>query len=140
MRELPTCTECKRPLRIIRGGLECPFCRLDFRIVESYYRSVSFLTAFAMFLLGWATYKPSSNGVWLLWVILSGIPIWIFFSRVIPPRIMRGRRQTQLSFFRTYFLAVYLICGIEFVVIMSAMYLIGGSQREIKEQLEMLSL
>ena len=81
------------------------------RISEAYYRAIGFLSLFATFLLGFATYKPSSDGVWLLSVILSGIPFWIFFSRVVQPSAERGNKRHRLTFIGAYLTSVFVFVG-----------------------------
>lgn len=118
--------------------MECPFCGFDYRISEAYYRAIGFLSLFATFLLGFATYKPSSDGVWLLSVILSGIPFWIFFSRVVQPSAERGNKRHRLTFIGAYLTSVFVFVG-EFVLILIMIYLTSSSQREVKDVLQVSS-
>jgi hypothetical protein len=142
MRKPLTCTSCQRPLEFRLGGglsgLECPYCKIDYRITEAYYRGVGFLSLFAMALLGFATHTPNSDGVWLFWIILSGIPFWIFFSRVIQPLAERGNERYRLTFYGAYLTSVF-VFGSEFVLILIMIYLTGSSQREVKDVLQVSS-
>jgi hypothetical protein len=91
-----------------------------------------------MALLGLATHTANSDGAWLLWIILSGIPFWIFFSRVIHQSVEPGNRRYRLTLIGTYLACVLVFVG-EFVLILVMIYLTDSPQREIRDVLEIFS-
>jgi hypothetical protein len=136
-----TCPQCGE--RIDRRQLKewvCPFCHADIGVARSYQRYVALLTFASTVLLGVATHKPTSDGTWLLAVILSSIPLWIVFFTVIPPWLSHGRNQPRITLISSILSVAVSVFVVEFLVFGAAHVLLGASQQELREHLEMLSL
>jgi hypothetical protein len=145
MRKPPTCPTCNRFLDLheLKEWI-CPFCGADFSIDESYRHHIGKLTLASMIFLGVLSHRSYSGGTWLLVVILSGIPIWIIFIRLIPLRLRSGRQQPKIRMMSTYlgmvstvFLAVFLT---EFLGLGGLMFITGATRNNVQEHFQILSM
>ncbi len=136
-----TCPQCGE--RIDRRRLReaaCPHCHVDIGIAHSYRACVGLLALVSMVRLGVATYKPASDGGWLLGVMVSALPLWVFFMVLIPPWLKRGHNQPRVTFVSSWLSAAATIFLVEFLGFGAAYLALGASQRELRELLDMLSI
>jgi len=141
MLEPLTCPQCKR--RLLRTQLrdwECPFCHTDIGLAGSYQRCMGLLTLFSVLLLAVVTHKPASGGTWLFGVLLSALPAWVIFLTILPPWLKEGHNQPRLTIVSSWLGAAVTVFFVEFILFLAAYVLLGASQVELVEHLQILSM
>jgi hypothetical protein len=106
----------------------------------SYQRVLGLLTLASVSLLAVATHESTSGGAWLFSVFLSAIPCWFIFMIAVPPWLKQGRNQPRFTLVSAWLSAAMSVFLLEFLLFGAAHVLLGASQRELLEHLEMLSL
>jgi hypothetical protein len=117
----------------------CPHCHADICVAYSYRRCAGVLTFAWIFLVGAATHKSSSDGTWLLRVILSGPLFWFVFMVFVPPWLSKGQSQPKFTFGVIYLGAVASMFALEFVGF-GAIILLLGNSGDLQDHLEDLSI
>jgi len=117
----------------------CPSCKADIDLAYSYQRCADLFAFASVVLLGVATRKPASGGAWLLWTILSGIPLWFAFFLLVPPWLRKGRRQPRLTLMSAYLGAVASLFFVGLVGF-GAITKFLGNPADVQEHLEDLSI
>jgi hypothetical protein len=135
------CPQCNEPIpRQQLKDWECPSCHTDIGLARSYQQYIGVLTFAAVSLLAVATHETSSGGTWLLIVLFSAMPCWIVLMIVVPPWLKQGRNQPRLTIVGSWLTAALSVFLVEFLGFVSAHLLLGASQRELQEHLQILSL
>jgi len=136
-----TCPQCGEGIdrRRLREGA-CPSCHTDIGIAHSYRACVGLLALASIIRLGVTTYKPTSDGSWLLGVMISAVPLWVLFMALVPPWLKRGHNQPRITFVSSWLGAALTVFLVEFLGFGAAYLVLGASQRELRELLQMLSV
>lgn len=141
MLEPLTCPRCKG--RLERQQLkdwECPHCHVDLGIALSYRRLVALLTLLMVTLIAVVTHRPTSGGAWLFRVFASALPCWFLLMLYIPPRLKEGHIQPRVTFVSSWLGAALSVFFVEFLLFVGAYVLLGATQNELRDHLEMLSM
>jgi hypothetical protein len=141
MLEPLTCPRCKGHLK--RQQLKdwnCPHCHIDLGLALSYRRTLALLTLLMVTLVAFATHKPTSGGAWLFRMFVLAIPCWFFLMLSIPPWLKKGHIQPRVTFISSWLGAALSVLLVEFLLFVGAYVLLGASQSELLEHLEMLSM
>ena len=135
------CPECNRriPRRDI-GNWECPFCHTDIGFAVSYRRFVALLALLMAILIAFASHEPNSGGGWLLGVLLSALPCWFLLVTFIPPWLKRGHTQPRVTFVSAWLGTALSVFLVDFLLFVAAHVLLGATESELREHLEMLSM
>jgi predicted RNA-binding Zn-ribbon protein involved in translation (DUF1610 family) len=136
----PTCPQCNE--RIWREHLKdwkCPSCHTDIGFADSYRRFIGLLTFASISLIATATHKSSSGGTWILSVVLLAIPVWLIFIIIVPPWLKRGHNQPKITIVSSWLGTALSVFVFEFLGFGTAYVLLGASQSELQELLDMLS-
>lgn len=135
-----TCPQCGE--RIERRQLKlwvCPSCHTSFGIAHSYQRCADLVMFASVAFLAAMTHKSTSDGTWLLGVILPGVPCWFLFLVLVPPWLKQGSNQVRVTVLSSYLGAAMTIflAGLGWSAVIM---LLGGSKQDLQEHWAMLSL
>ena len=121
------------------GILKCALCESELYVPIAYARWIWALIVSILAMAGAITFSSTHAGTWLLFLILSSIPLRIALGKVIPPWLEAGQQR-----FRFTFLLWYLGFSISIPLYVLGMgwfrVLTGGSKGEINEYLVTFSL
>ena len=135
------CPSCHRPIDLRSApDWTCPFCHNGIAISDAYNRNAALFTLAGVILVGAATHDSEAGGTWLLWTILSALPLWFLFLISVPPSLQVGQRQPRLTIVGAYLASVFSIFGVGVLGLGGAYMVLGASRAEVQEHMVGLSL
>jgi hypothetical protein len=117
----------------------CPHCRAEIGVAYSYRRSAGLLTLAWITVLGIATHNASSDGTWLLGIVLSGALFWLVFVAVVPPWLKKGSDQSRMTLGLIYLSVVASTFVVSFLGF-TGMIMLLGNPGDLQEHLETMSM
>jgi hypothetical protein len=118
----------------------CMACDTPVHLSWSYRRYTACLSLLVVALIGFVTYRPSSDGRWVLGLVLFWPLLTVVFWTILPQRYEQSYSQPKVTF-PVAFLAVFVsVFAVEFVGFGMAYVILGAPSSEISELLEMLSM
>lgn len=136
------CPACNAKFRWehLRNGPVCPECGVFVRFSRKQARRNALIAYSMLAVIGFLTYTPNVTGSWLLFLLLLGIPVRWVCGSFSQPELEIGVPQPRLTYTGAVIGCAFTIFAIEFVALVAMMMLVGGTGRDLQEQLEFLSV
>jgi hypothetical protein len=140
-RSRPVCPNCGETLRFRnRRESVCMACNEPAQLAWSYRRYTAYLALLAVVLIAFATYRPTSGGLWIMGLVLFWPLITVVLWAILPPSYERGYPQPKFTLVAACVTVFATVFAVEFVGFAVAYIVLGAKPSEIKEQLYRLSM